>query len=107
MRLHRPRSALSAVVVLAAAACALQAAEPPRPNVLVLTIDTLRADRMSVYGYERPTSPNLDRLMRAGALFTRARTVEPLTARKRIAIRRLDRRCSSVATLLSNNRRLR
>jgi arylsulfatase A-like enzyme len=55
-------------------------AEPPRPNVLLLTIDTLRADRLSGYGYERTTSPNLDRLMRSGVRFTQARTVEPLTA---------------------------
>lgn len=49
------------------------------PNVLVLTIDTLRADRLSAYGYERPTSPNLDRLLARGVRFTEARTVEPLT----------------------------
>jgi arylsulfatase A-like enzyme len=49
------------------------------PNVLIVSIDTLRADRMSGYGYERPTSPNLDRLMAAGVVFEKARTVEPLT----------------------------
>jgi arylsulfatase A-like enzyme len=49
------------------------------PNVLIVTVDTLRADRMSYYGYERSTSPNLDRLMAAGVSFDRARTVEPLT----------------------------
>ncbi len=50
-----------------------------RPNVLLITIDTLRADRLSVYGYERTTSPNIDRLIARGARFTQARTVEPLT----------------------------
>jgi len=54
--------------------------EALRPNLLIVTIDTLRADRMSAYGYERPTSPNLDRLMADGVRFTQARTVEPLTA---------------------------
>jgi len=49
------------------------------PNVLLVTIDTLRTDRLSVYGYERPTSPRLDRLLARGARFTEARTVEPLT----------------------------
>ena len=49
------------------------------PNVLLVTIDTLRTDRMSAYGYERPTSPHLDRLLERGARFTEARTVEPLT----------------------------
>ncbi len=50
-----------------------------RPNILVVTVDTLRSDRMSAFGYELSTSPNLDRLMKRGAWFTRARTIEPLT----------------------------
>jgi choline-sulfatase len=49
------------------------------PNVLVVTIDTLRADRVSAYGYPRRTTPHIDRLLAAGARFTQARTVEPLT----------------------------
>ena len=47
--------------------------------VLLITVDTLRADRLSSYGYSRPTSPNIDALLARGARFTRARTVEPLT----------------------------
>ncbi|MEM9553434.1 MAG: sulfatase [Acidobacteriota bacterium] len=31
-----------------------------RPNLLLVSIDTLRADRLSLYGYERPTTPRLD-----------------------------------------------
>lgn len=38
-------------------------------NVLVVIIDTLRADHLSGYGYPRPTSPNLDELARKGVLF--------------------------------------
>ncbi len=49
-------------------------------NVLILSVDTLRSDRMSGYGYDRPTSPRIDRLMARGVRFTEARTVEPLTA---------------------------
>jgi arylsulfatase A-like enzyme len=49
------------------------------PNVLVLTVDALRSDRLSGYGYRRPTSPGIDRLLAAGVRFTAARTVEPLT----------------------------
>ena len=30
------------------------------PNVLLLTIDALRADRTSLHGYPRPTTPNLE-----------------------------------------------
>lgn len=57
-------------------------AEPgPRPSAVVLVVvDTLRADRLSAYGYSRPTSPNVDALLARGARFTEARTSEPLTA---------------------------
>lgn len=34
----------------------------PPPNILLLTVDALRCDRMSLHGYSRPTTPNLDRL---------------------------------------------
>jgi arylsulfatase A-like enzyme len=53
--------------------------EPRLPNVLIVTVDTLRADRLGAYGYTRNTSPTLDKLMREGVRFTQARTVEPLT----------------------------
>jgi len=39
-------------------------------NVLFVLIDTLRADRLSAYGYERETSPNLDKLAATGMLFS-------------------------------------
>ncbi len=42
------------------------------PNVLVIVVDTLRADHLSAYGYARPTSPNLDRMAQQGALFENA-----------------------------------
>lgn len=47
--------------------------------VAVVTIDALRADRLSSYGYRRPTSPAIDELLADGVRFTAARTVEPLT----------------------------
>src|SRR5690606_28531706 len=51
---------------LAFGACAggPAAESPPRPNVLVVLVDTLRADRLSLYGYGRETSPHLDRFAR-------------------------------------------
>jgi len=49
------------------------------PNILFITVDTLRSDRMSIYGYERQTSPNIDGLMARGVWFAQGRTVEPLT----------------------------
>jgi arylsulfatase A-like enzyme len=63
---------LAAVLVaLALGACARQA---ERPNVLLVTIDTLRADHVGCYGYGRDTTPALDRLAAEGLRFTRAGT---------------------------------
>ena len=38
-------------------------------NVVFILIDTLRADRLGIYGYERPTSPVIDDLGRYGVVF--------------------------------------
>jgi arylsulfatase A-like enzyme len=48
--------------------CPACAGEAPPPNVLVVSIDTLRADRLGCYGYARPTTPALDRLAREHAV---------------------------------------
>ncbi len=54
---------------------------PPRfPDIILVTVDTLRVDRLSGYGYHRQTSPNIDALIRDGVKFTEARVPEPLTA---------------------------
>ncbi len=48
-------------------------------NVVLITIDTLRADRLSAYGNPRPTSPFLDELAARGVLFEHALTPTPRT----------------------------
>lgn len=53
---------------------------PERPNVVLLTIDTLRADALTVYGGERPTSPHLARLAESAVVFERAWSTAPWTA---------------------------
>ena len=45
------------------------AADLPRPNVIVYLVDTLRADHLGVYGYDRDTSPVLDRWARGSTVF--------------------------------------
>ena len=51
-----------------------------RPNVLLISIDTLRADRLGAYGYEAPTSPAIDRrLAAAGVVFTDLYSQSPKT----------------------------
>lgn len=44
----------------------------PRPNIVLIVMDTVRADHLSCYGYARPTTPNLDRLAARGVLFEQA-----------------------------------
>ncbi len=59
------------------------ATEPAKPlkrlNVLVVTIDTLRADHLHAYGYAEVETPNLDRLASQGVLFEHAVAQTPLT----------------------------
>ncbi len=49
------------------------------PNILLITIDTLRADHLGAYGYAKATTPNLDALARQGVRFARAYTPVPIT----------------------------
>lgn len=56
------------------------------PNILVVSVDTLRYDRLSINGYGRPTSPHIDNLLRKGVRFEQARTPEPLTAPAMISV---------------------
>lgn len=52
-------------------------AHPPR--VVILFVDTLRRDALSMYGYERPTTPRLDAWAAGGAIFDQARSTAPWT----------------------------
>jgi arylsulfatase A-like enzyme len=49
------------------------------PNVLLVVLDTVRADRLSLYGYPRATSPTLKRLAERGIRFDEARATAPWT----------------------------
>ena len=49
------------------------------PNVLALTVDALRADRMSVYGYPRPTTPAISELAKQAVICDNAMTLAPFT----------------------------
>ncbi len=50
-----------------------------KPNVIFLMLDTLRADHLGIYGYERNTSPNIDQFARENLLFKNAITAVPWT----------------------------
>ncbi|MGH9173378.1 MAG: sulfatase-like hydrolase/transferase, partial [Vicinamibacterales bacterium] len=49
------------------------------PSVLLVSVDTLRADRLGSYGYKAASTPVLDRLAARGLRFAQAATVAPLT----------------------------
>jgi arylsulfatase A-like enzyme len=51
----------------------------PRPNILLVTVDTLRANRLGCYGGTAVPTPNIDRLAERGTLFARAFAPTPLT----------------------------
>ena len=54
--------------------------QPPPPiGVVIITLDTTRADRLSVYGFMDAAMPHLDRLAREGVVFDQATSVAPLT----------------------------
>jgi len=58
------------LALLCLAALATACGRTPRgPNLILISIDTLRADRLGCYGYPRPTSPFLDREAQHGVLF--------------------------------------
>jgi arylsulfatase A-like enzyme len=86
----RARAAL-VVAMLALVGCGERRAAAPSPsprqarlpgvsrNILLITIDTLRADHLGVYGYRRNTSPRMDALAREGIVFDQAYTYWPKT----------------------------
>jgi arylsulfatase A-like enzyme/Flp pilus assembly protein TadD len=83
MRVMMRRNASIALVVMLAAcgSSGEKRAQSLRPvNVVLITIDTLRADRLGCYGYANIETPNLDRLAMRGVLFENAVAQAPLTS---------------------------
>jgi len=59
---------------------AAAAPKPARPNVVIVTIDTLRADHLPIYGYARDTATNLRRLARSSVVYENAFSAHTNTA---------------------------
>src|SRR5476651_2241785 len=76
-------SASGRLILILAALTTLQATAqvPAKPalNVVLITIDTLRADHVGCYGYKQIKTPNIDGLAGDGARFERAFAVVPVT----------------------------
>ena len=80
---HLPVALMLAGVVWAFSGCA---GDHPRLHVILVVVDTLRADHMGMYGYARPTTPNIDAIAKEGTLFTRFYTPAGVCSATRSAI---------------------
>lgn len=60
--------------------------ETPTVNVILISIDTLRPDHLGCYGYEVPTTPNLDRFCEESVVFTQAIAQAPSTLHSHASI---------------------
>ena len=81
MRTHPPTRRAALLLALALAGCSGGdgAHRGPAERVVLITCDTLRADRLGVYGYEHDTSPRLDAFARDCLVFDSAYSTAPLT----------------------------
>lgn len=70
------RSCALLCALLLASACG---APEPGPHVVLITVDTLRADRLGIYGYPRETSPRIDGFFAGGSVFEKASSSAPCT----------------------------
>jgi arylsulfatase A-like enzyme len=64
--------ALALALSMPAAGCRSGAGRPERPNIVLIIIDTLRADKLGCYGHPLPTSPEIDALAGRGVRFATA-----------------------------------
>jgi len=81
MRIPRAaeRPPLLAALLGLCVACAGGSEPADRPNVVLISIDTLRPDHLGCYGYARPTSPNIDAIAAQGGLFEQHISSAPWT----------------------------
>jgi arylsulfatase len=81
MPTDRRPPALPLLACLSIGACGQDARGPgpEAPNILLVTLDTTRRDHLGCYGYDRPTSPHIDRLARDSLVFTSAYAVSSWT----------------------------
>ncbi|MBZ5565201.1 MAG: sulfatase-like hydrolase/transferase [Acidobacteriia bacterium] len=75
----------SCAALLALSSCKSKT-KTPGPSVILITVDTLRADHLRCYGYQSIDTPATDALARDGVMFTRAIAQVPLTAPSHAAI---------------------
>ncbi len=73
----------AALLILVAAAVAPACSRSRPPSVVLIVVDTLRADHLGVYGYDRPVSPHLDALAEGAAAADNSPTNSPTPTERR------------------------
>jgi len=76
---RKSTTAWSIVAFLSFMASGCASPAPPPPSVILIVVDTLRADHLGLYGHTRPTSPALDRWSRDGKVYEFAHSTSPWT----------------------------
>jgi len=77
---------LAAIFVILSPLARAQQLSPKPENLLLITVDALRADHLGCYGYSRPTSPRMDRLAAQGTVFESVQPTIPRTTQSLAAL---------------------
>ena len=85
-RRSRRYSVLWSLALVVLAGSCRRSEDPPKPNLVLVSIDTLRPDHLTAYGYERPTSPVISRLADEGIVFEQAFSQSPKTATSHMSL---------------------
>jgi arylsulfatase A-like enzyme len=104
-----PAAPTAATATTALAAAAAPSGPNDRPDIYLITLDTVRADHTTLHGYRRPTTPNLQKIAERGVVFERAyavgsdtqRAIMPLVSGRRFSKTARDHR--EWPTILSEN----
>jgi arylsulfatase A-like enzyme len=78
-RFPGPSQGMIGVGILAGSLGVSACNAPPRPNLVLITLDTTRSDHLSLYGYALKTTPNLDRIATEGVWIRQAYAPMPAT----------------------------
>ncbi|HEX7502056.1 MAG TPA: sulfatase-like hydrolase/transferase, partial [Acidobacteriota bacterium] len=76
----------AAVLIAAALFFVFPSRRAPRPNIILISIDTLRADRLGCYGCPTGASPHIDALSRDGVQFMQAISQAPSTSTSHMSL---------------------
>ena len=79
MAVRRMRIAVLSLLAVPLACGAPEPQRAPPPHLILVTVDTLRADRLAAWGSPRPVAPRLDEWIRRAVVFEQMRTPSPWT----------------------------